>query len=145
MILELVNPSDAVTFIGDDIKVAGVATLLLGRGQYGLEDCDGKMVVPLMLFGTHEEWFKENDINLDHFISEHAKAIAAFLDTCVYGDVDDRRVYEYMCRGMSDDEVAEYKSKWDDRKRSSMNNIGAAAHSIAMQLRTKYCEPVAAK
>lgn len=62
MILELNNPSDAITFVGEDPRVAGVAVLLLGHGWYGLTDAAGNQVVPMMIFGTHEAWLKEQGI-----------------------------------------------------------------------------------
>lgn len=131
----LQNPSDAVTFVMDDPIVAGVAVLLLGNGAYGLETEDGSSVVPVMLFGGIDRWCKEKGINLDAFIPQNYVPMAEFLDSVCYGSVRDRQECDEACLRMSPDEAAKYRAARNDRRRSSMNNIGKAALQLASQMR----------
>lgn len=136
MILELVNPSDAVTFVGDDPKVAGIATLLLGNGWYALRGEDGEDFVPLMIFGGHVEWLASQGIDdADDFLTANAEAVAAFLDTCAYGGIKERQAFDEAIKRMTPDKAAEHRAWWNDRNRSSMNNIGEGCRRLAEQIR----------
>lgn len=138
MILELTNPSDAVTFIGDDPKIAGVTVLILGNGCYGLTDEKGNEFVPLMIFGSHESWLADNGIDdLGAFIETNAAAIADFLDTCAYGHIRDRQAFDEAIKRMTPENAAEHRKWWNERNRSSMNNIGEGCRRLAAQLRAK--------
>lgn len=138
MILELINPSDAVTFVGDDMTVAGVACLILGGGWYGLKDASGDAVVPMMAFGTHEKWLEENNIaDLSDWLMEHGAEVAGFLETCVYGSIEEREAFDQAISRMAPDKADEHRDWWNDRNRSSMNNIGKAAAHWAKRLRAK--------
>lgn len=131
MIYDLVNMSDAVTFVGDDDTLAGAAVLVLGRGRYGLNNENGDSVLPLMLFGGLDEWLKERSIaDFDGYLAANRIGIAGFLDTARYCDVSERKRYG--------DAV-----KMDDDRRSSLNNIGAACKQIAEHLREREKEAVA--
>lgn len=138
MILELINPSDAVTFVGDDPKIAGVAILILGNGAYGLTDESGEVFVPLMLFGGFKAWLEEQGItDLAAFLIEHGSALADFLETCAYGKIAERQAFDEAIKRMTPDKAEEHREWWNDRNRSSMNNIGAGCRRLAKQLRAK--------
>lgn len=136
MILELENPSDPITFVGDDLKVAGIACLLLGHGWYGMSDEKGDTVIPLMMFGAHEKWLKENGIDdLSGWIRENALKVAEFLETVAYGKINDRLAFDEAIKRMTPEKAAEHREWWNDRNRSSMNDIGAGALRLAKQFR----------
>lgn len=104
---ELINPSDAIYFEGDfEPAVMGAAIAFLGNGKYGLDDSNGNQVVPIWLFGGHEEWFRAHETTLDDVLTKKRADVAAFLDTLTYAG-----------------------------ERSSLNNIGARAKAIAEALR----------
>lgn len=104
---ELINPSDKIHFEGDfEPAVMGAAIAALGQGKYALEDDNGNTVVPIWLFGGHEEWFRAHETTLDDVLTNKRADVAAFLDTLTYAG-----------------------------ERSSMNNIGARAKAIAEALR----------
>lgn len=136
-IVELVNPSDAITFEMDDVKVAGVAILFLGRGAYALTDAEGKTVVPLGLFGTNETWLKEQGIDLDTFILANLIPIAEFLESVCYGHIAEREAFEVACSRMTTAKAAEHRAWWNNKKRTSLNDIGKGALALAKQLRKK--------
>lgn len=140
VVCELTNPSDAVTFIVNDVRIAGVAILMLGRGAYGLTDPEGNTVVPLCLFGSAEAWLKENDIEMDKlsdFIVANKVAIADFLDTCAYGHIAEREAFDRAIGLMSKEAAATHRQWWNDRNRSSLNNIGEGARALAETLRSQ--------
>jgi hypothetical protein len=56
---EIINPSDKC-FIEGDFKTCCIATCLLGEGKYGLQQVDGELKMPLMLFGDTTGFFKKN-------------------------------------------------------------------------------------
>ena len=123
MIYDLSNPSDAVTFVGDDSTLAGVAALILGHGAYGLTDEQGATVLPVMLFGGVEKWLEEQRIgDLGDYLNANRTRMADFLDSVRYCDVSERKRYG--------DAV-----QFDDDRRTSMNNIGANCKKLAERLR----------
>lgn len=136
IICELTNPSDAITFVVSDPKVAGVAILLLGNGWYGLTDKDGNSIVPLMMFGAHEKWLKDNGItDTNAFIMANAVLMAEFLETVAYGSIAEREALDIAVTRMTPENAAAHREWWNDRKRSSLNNIGAAALKMAKGFR----------
>ena len=136
-IVELQNPSDAITFEMTDLKSAAAAVLLLGRGAYGLEDAKGETLVPIMLFGINEKWMKENGIDLDAFIPANYAPMAEFLESVCYGCAAEREAVEVACSRMETAKAAEHRAWWNDKKRSSMNNISKGALQLAAQLQRK--------
>lgn len=137
IIVELINPSDAITFVMDDPTVAGIGVLLLGNGWYGLLDAEGNHPVPPMLGGV-EAWFKERGIeSLNKWIKANGVAVAEFLETCAYGNIVERDAYDRAIALMTPENAAIHREWWNDRNRSSMNNIGAAALKLAANLRQR--------
>lgn len=133
-IVELINPSDAITFEMDDVKVAGVAILILGRGAYGLSDADGD-IVPIMLFGSSEAWLKKEGINLEKFIHENCLPMAKFLETVCYGSIDQREAVDVACSRMTPRKSEEHRRWWNDKRRSSLNDVGKGALALAKRFR----------
>ena len=136
MICEIINPSDAYTLRTDDFKTAAVAIAVLGRGQMGLKNIDGEESSPV-LFGW-DDWLKEQGIeDLGKYIDEHTKEMADILATVLIGGKADREEVESALALMPDEEA---RKKWlddrHDKRRSSMNNIGAAAWAWARKLRS---------
>jgi hypothetical protein len=68
-------------------------------------------------------------------LSETRKLLGWFLRSVCYGTAAERRLYEDAVASITDDEKrAEFVAKWNDEKRTSMNNIMERAHKIADQL-----------
>lgn len=136
MILEIVNPSDAVTIEADDVTVAGVCTFLLSRGACGLKNEQGETVFPILMFGGFEDWLKENGItDLDMWITNHKDEMIKVLESVVYGNIGSRKLFQSAIEKMTSENAAKYREEWNDKKRSSMTNIGAAYLAYAKKLR----------
>jgi hypothetical protein len=136
MILEIINPSDKVTLETDDPVVAGVCTLLLARGQYGLENENGETVLPILIFGGAEDWLKQNKIDdLDKYIDTHMPEMIKVLESVLYGGFDTRELFNKAISSMTPKEALKYRKEWNEKKRSSMTNIGKVYLAYADKLR----------
>ena len=144
---EIINPSDAYTMWYDDenVKVAQAACVLIGNGQYALENEDGETVCPLLLFGNAEAYIDEYFDGMDgfkKFIDENGLAIADCLDSVMSFSFGQRFAYEEAIKVMTREQMVEYRDKVHDRNRSSMNNIGGYSWRLAKKLREKAVKSV---
>lgn len=114
MKFNIVNPSDPYTMEADDLLIAAVAVCLLGDGKYPLDGIDNDLRVPPFLFGGHDEWFT------DQFGGTFEAIVSSAIDTRG----------EELARCL--DSVT-----LQSERRSSMNNIGARAQSLAKAVRSK--------
>ena len=144
MIYEIINPSDAYTIKSDSKAVACLACLLVGEGQYGLQDEGGESLLPFFMFGGDPKaWFKEEfGTGLDAFIDESLEEIADCLDSILIGKIGTRQGIEAMLEVISDPVEREKAwAAWQDKKRSSMNDIGSHAKNLAKAFREKKRAP----
>jgi hypothetical protein len=145
VLYEVINPSDGITFRTDDTKIAIALATLLGEGQYGLEDENGNGDYPTMFlfmdeeqinerlkphFNSTKEMFDYVKANVDDFI----KAI----DSLATVDIAGRTDYEKALEHIKDEKDREkYKEWFNDKHRSSMNNI----YGYALTLRKRFLNP----
>jgi hypothetical protein len=136
MILEIQNPSDAVTIETDDIAAAAVAIMLVGDGWYGLEDEEGEQVVPITALGSGEAWLKEKGItDVEGYMKANRVKLAEILESVLYGHARDRALFNAAIEKMSKEDAQVYREQWNDKKRSSLNDIGAACLHYAKAFR----------
>lgn len=137
---EVINPSDAVTFEAESDDVAAIAVLFLGRGKYGCTDEQGSDVLPLLLFGSDgwiEKFCADRKLaDLSDFLSANAEALAKALESTSVCSLANRKA---LVAAVGPDPVA--LERWNEAKRSSLNNICAAARKLAAAFR----KPRAAK
>lgn len=136
-VYEIINPSDPYTLECDDLAVATLAVVLLGRGHYGLNDENDQNIVPIMLFGDSGSWFQQQfGKTLEELLKATSKdKIADCLDSVIYGSFGDRRRYLTALNLIDDPEKqAEWARTWHDQ-RSSLNDIGGRAKRLAAHLR----------
>ena len=136
MILEILNPSDAVTIETDNIVPAGIAIMIVGDGWYGLENEEGEQVVPITVLGSSEAWLKEHGVdNIEEYIKENRLKMAEILESVLYGHAEDRALFNAAIEKMSKEDAQLYREQWNDKKRSSLNDIGAACLHYAKAFR----------
>lgn len=146
MIYDIVNPSDAVTIEAGDSVLASIAIIVLGNGQYGLYDEDGRTVLGIFALSTPEkliEWLRDNgveDTKMDEFYAKNGDEIATILESIVYGDASDRKAITALTESMTKTDRLKAVAKYNDSKRSSMNDIGTAALELAKGFRKKVQE-----
>lgn len=139
MIYEIVNPSDPYTLVAENRGVAAVVYLLLGNGKYGLkpENKDGGDF-PLFLFATVadiEKWFKGRfGATIEEFMDAHMKEVADCFATVLIGD---RTMHDELASCVPASKSADFEAKWQDRHRSSMNDIGGRAKAWERDLRAR--------
>ena len=133
---ELINPSDKYTFIAADYETATLTVFCLGPA-YGAKPKDDGEDVPIFLFGGAVEWYKDKFGHTpDDGLDEKGQALADALASMMLGGFEDRRRYELALAAIDDPEKkARFIDEWQDG-RSSLNNIGGAAHKLAERLRT---------
>jgi hypothetical protein len=142
MLYEIINPSDAYTMEADDFKIAAVANLIIGEGQYGLEPVGGEGPgMPVLFLGGAEEWLDKNVCPVNEFgafINAHREEIARALDSVIIGRPNERKLYfaGLEMAGTPEKKKA-WRDKWHDEKRSSLNDIGSFAWRKAEALRKK--------
>jgi hypothetical protein len=141
-VYEIINPSDAYTIRGE-LRHAAIATLFLGDGKYGLTDADGNQAMPLFVLGGLEAWLVEKGIAPDTFTPGDWAAVADAADSVLIGGFRDRADAEAATSRMTPGDAAAYLAERQDRRRSSMNDIGASAKSLAAKIRAKHCQAVA--
>ena len=128
-IYEIANPSDAYTMKCDNFHVAAVAVAILGNGAYGIEGTP-------VLFGW-DDWLTAQKINLDTFIPEHREQIALALESVLIGSKGDREEVEATLKRILPGQREAWLAERHDKRRSSMNDIGAKAQRMAQALRAK--------
>lgn len=134
---EIINPSDCVTLESDDELAAVAATVLLGRGAYGLvRTGDGERVCPVMLFGGADEWLAEKfGGDFGAWLDDNASAVADVLDTAMCCSAAERAALVAALAGLPDDEQRQRRAAYNDEARTSLNDICGAAATWARRLR----------
>jgi hypothetical protein len=143
VIYEIINPSDACTIEAQDTVLASIAIIVLGNGQYGLYDEDGRTVLGIFALSKPEkliEWLRDNgveDTKMDEFYAKNGEEIATILESVVYGDASDRKAIVALTESMTKPDRLKALAKYNDSKRSSMNDIRSAAFELAKGFRKK--------
>jgi len=141
MIFEIINPSDPYTMEADDFEVACVANVFLGEGAYGLRQIDGDdNKMPILLFGANK-WFIETfgtefELVLKRCLEEKKDYLVKTLNSVLIGNASDRKIF-YDGLSLIDDaqKQQEWRNKWHNQHRSSVNDIAALAHHYASVLK----------
>jgi uncharacterized Rossmann fold enzyme len=135
VLYEIINPSDPITVEADDETVACVSVLVIGEGRYGLKDQDGRTVCPLFLFGGAMEWLAKRGVEIQSYLRDHETEIVACLESAAIGSVADR-IGIIAAIGATGDKRAALR-RWNESRRTSVNDICGCAHRFAQRLRTR--------
>jgi hypothetical protein len=137
MIYEIVNPSDPYTMETDNLLAACIACTMLGAGKYALRQQDGEVEMPLFIFGGIEQWFEKKFEKPIAELLDGSNDIPVIeaLDSVLIGDATDRKIYKAAIEKMDAEAVKVFRKEWQDKKRSSMNDIGARAEHISASMR----------
>lgn len=140
---EIINPSDKVIVSCDDDTVAAAVVLLLGRGRYGLRRCDGsdnkQVTLPIFLMGGSDEWLEAKGIlDFGVYLDDHKDQAIACLESAFYGDLAELEALDAALSLLDSTSRFAAMQRYNDRKRNSMNDIGAACREIAQMLRERH-------
>jgi len=143
-IYEFITPSDPITFKTEDDKVAFACALILGQGKAGCNRYDENnnkiSLGTLLMFASKEVIDKEIDeklgCELDDFIKNNKPEIKACFESFTYGGLEDRKTYDDAIEAITDpDKLKEFKSKHEDRNRTSLSRWVQSAWNIANKLK----------
>lgn len=141
MIYEFITPSDPITFLANDDKIAFACAIILGRGRAGCNryDEEGKEInLQSMCMFAPDPFYHINATlkrELNDFIAENKQAIAEAFKTFSYGNITERIAYNEALAAIADPEkLKEFKAKHEDRNRSSMSQWVKSAWKIADNL-----------
>jgi hypothetical protein len=139
---EISNPSDPVTFEADEDWVAALAVAILGSGRMGCTSSDGRQVLPIFLFGGGDTWLEDNYEGLlgKARSAEGRLAVAAALESTAVCSLSARSA---LRAAVGEDREA--LERWNEAKRSSMNNICGRARDLARWLRDRVAAEVNAE
>jgi hypothetical protein len=139
---EIITPSDKITFETDNEQALQVGFLMICQsGMIGLKRLeDGEHVRPLF---ADEVWASEAiPTDLNQYLDENAWTVADALESILYGDASDRRLFDEATKTMSPEEKRQFREKWNEEKRTSMTDYGTPALRYADKLRRNHPEPV---
>jgi hypothetical protein len=154
MLYEIVNPSDPYTIKAESLDVAFVACLMLGNGQYAFGPLESAGVkIPLFLFGgladceawSTEHLHEEFESVIKRVTTDPLKIaeLAACFESCLIGRFKERETYRAGLELIDDPAKRdEWRARWHDTRRSSLNDIGGRAYEMASKLRTGIQNPV---
>jgi len=140
---EIINPSDKAFFFAPSLTIATLVTVILGNGQYAAKpEAEDAPEVPMFLFGGFDEWWTENfEEDLEGAVDRHRGEIAKSLRSVAYGDMQTRRLFDAALEAIEDPEKrATFIAKWNDEKRTSLNDIMGRAHQIAQNMEAAEAE-----
>lgn len=140
---EIINPSDMMVIAASDPKVVIVAVALLSEGMYGLRDPEGKTILPILGFGWSADetiaWFREHVLDepepIEAFVDQHTAELADALESICYGSATEARAFDAAIADMPDRD--ERRRRYNEVRRSSMNNVALRASHYAKHLREK--------
>jgi hypothetical protein len=140
MLYELIQPSDAVTFHAPDDNVARAVCLMLGNGQYGINNEAGEKVDAFLIFCGEEKaterlhsWFGPD---VAAWMKAHEPEIAEALESVMTISTRERGMFERALSAIDDPAKRKaFRDETHDRNRSSMNNIAGRAWKLAAELR----------
>lgn len=136
MIATIISPSDPYTLVTEDFTAAAVGVAILGMGKLGLQGPGPEDRTPV-LFGW-DEWFAERGItDLGEYMREHVKDIAEALDSVRIGHPKDREALDRLLEHVPETTRERARAEWQDRHRTSLNDIGSVAWALAKELREK--------
>jgi hypothetical protein len=142
MIYELVNPSDAVTFevvpdMTDNVVLMAVVVAALSP-LYAAQDESGKTVVPMFACEDFDKWMADHGVpGVKAYLDAHILEVATVMESCLYGTIADRQIFDSAVAKMNEVQAVQFRNEWNDKKRSSLNDIGAACVRYAKQLRSR--------
>lgn len=144
MIYSLINPSDVISFHANSDAVARFVGLLLGNGQFGVEDVSGKTVLPIFLLATREDvksYLEDKELwnghNYEDFLKISFLEAADALETFAVMPASDREKLDKRLELFETKKDREaYLLIHNDKHRTSLSDICGEALSMARSCRS---------
>ena len=137
-VYEFIQPSDSITFLAEDNKIAFVSALLLGRGQAGCRNTASEDEnIPSMMICMNEKQCEETRLSylgetLSEYLDKNKAKIVECFESFSYASVEERKMSDDAIAAITDEEkLKEFKNTHEDRNRSSMSQWVKSAWSYA--------------
>lgn len=132
MIYEFITPSDPITFVSENDKIAFFCSLILGKGKAGMrkENDEEIEMSPMFLFHPDPLPIIENYLGcgIDEFGDQNSEAVSSCFLSFAYGSIEDRKIFDDAISAITDTEkLKDFKSKHEDRNRTSLSQWVKAA------------------
>jgi hypothetical protein len=146
MLFEIINPSDPYFMESDSFEAACVACLHISH-QMCLKEYEGEHDFPIPMFWKEADldayWQETFGHDFPREMPDELRGqVVAALKSVTIGSPQDFYFYKKAMAAITDEAArAQFAHEWDDRKRSSINQIGRRAHSVAKALETPLTTP----
>ncbi len=134
------------TFVADDFETASLAVFLLGS-DFGAASKDDKGVVPMIPREEMMEWYiKEFGRTTQAGFDEKRTSVISALDSVMYGDFEDRKIYEMAMNYIPDAHnrrefsamwSKQHNHQWWESKEENLTDAAREAHELAKRLKNK--------
>lgn len=138
---EFITPSDPITFLAENDKIAFVVAVILGNGKAGCERIDetGFLIsIPSLLFFSKDADKEIADylgVDIDSFIDNERDNICKSLDSFAYTTVATRKEFDDNVSTIETPiALAEFKHNHEDNERTSMSKWVSTAWKFAKLL-----------
>jgi len=144
------NPSDPYTIEGS-FAACAVGVLVIGDGKMGLSgdlepDEESPLLLGAMLLGQEAferilaAWLVKTlgTPEIDVWIDEHCEELGLACESVVVGRVKERELFTATMADLPGADARQrFAARWDDARRSSMNEIGLAFRRYGRRLRQR--------
>lgn len=124
MVYNFITPSDPITFLAPNDKIAYACAIIIGGGKADCDNIDTGEKLHTMIF-IHEdpidivEDFLESPFN--NFVKANEIEISKALSSFAYGLPKDRAEYDNQLSGLNTpEEIEKFKEEHEDKERSSL-------------------------
>lgn len=147
MIYEVINPSDNVTFLADDDKVAYFCVVYLSEGAFGcykkLDNGDTVNLNTMLMFHKNPiaEMQEFLGCPVEDFIEQNKEKIAECYESFSYATYESRKLYDQTVAAITDPQkLKDFKMAHEDNCRSSCSRIVMKAWNLAEGIKKRLPE-----
>jgi serine/threonine protein phosphatase 1 len=136
----LLHAEGPFTLLAPDLEIAAAAAILLGRGQYALQEIGGSRQMPQFVTDGADAWFSTHlgqDVaaTLDRVFHERVPALVTCLSSVVAGSPDDRYYYDEQLQSLPDGQAREaFREQWRESHRQAARDLSERAWMIAARI-----------
>jgi len=144
MTYDFITPSDSITFLADDDKVAFACGIMLGKGKTGCKryqgteevDIETVMILDASPNKTIEEYL---GCGLNQFVIENSKDVAKCFNSFAYGTISDRAEYNKACAAITDPKkLKRFKVDHGEDNRTSLATWVAGAWEYGEAIKKQF-------
>lgn len=140
MIYEFITPSDPITFIANDDKIAIAVTIVLSNGKAACRNEKGESLNTMVAFSKDPLAEVEESLGepFTQFVANNKEEMAKCFLSFAYGTIESRRSFDDAVSAITDENnLKEFKAKHEYRNRSSMSAWVKSAWNLGNSIISK--------